>query len=119
LREAKLQATDYLILLIAGACLGAISKISDSNFGASGYTYTIIAICKLRTIPKMSTLGITRISITLSLLDSNGMQCSKTELGSCDYLRHLYFVYYTITSLDLRQTYHVSRKHGMTLRPRK
>jgi len=46
LREAKLQATDYAILLIAGACVGTITKIGDSDFGAFGYSYTIIAICK-------------------------------------------------------------------------
>ncbi|KAL8166850.1 hypothetical protein V2J09_008349 [Rumex salicifolius] len=32
LREASLQATDYVILLVAGACLGVISKISDADF---------------------------------------------------------------------------------------
>lgn len=47
LREAKLQAVDYLILLLAGACLGSLSKASDDqNFGAAGYSYTIIAVCK-------------------------------------------------------------------------
>ena len=47
IREAKIQATDYLILLLAGACLGTLAKTSDENFGANGYTYTIIAVCKL------------------------------------------------------------------------
>ena len=47
MREAKLQATDYLILLLAGACLGSLIKASDESFGAPGYTYTIIAVCKL------------------------------------------------------------------------
>ncbi|KAJ8424608.1 hypothetical protein Cgig2_009668 [Carnegiea gigantea] len=47
LREAKLQATDYAILLIAGACVGTITKIGDSDFGAFGYSYTIIAISLL------------------------------------------------------------------------
>lgn len=50
LREAKIQATDYLILLVAGACLGSLSKVKDENFGAQGYTYTIIAVCKLKLI---------------------------------------------------------------------
>ncbi|CAH8386889.1 unnamed protein product [Eruca vesicaria subsp. sativa] len=49
MREAKLQATDYLILLLAGACLGSLIKASDDSFGAPGYTYTIIAVCKLET----------------------------------------------------------------------
>ncbi|XP_047342501.1 ABC transporter G family member 28-like [Impatiens glandulifera] len=39
LRDSNGQAIDYLILLLAGACLGSISKVSDSNFGA-----TIIAV---------------------------------------------------------------------------
>lgn len=47
LREAKIQAVDYLILLLAGACLGSLTKVSDESFGAAGYTYTIIAVCKL------------------------------------------------------------------------
>jgi hypothetical protein len=47
LREARIQAVDYLILLLAGACLGSITKSSDQTFGASGYTYTVIAVCKL------------------------------------------------------------------------
>lgn len=46
MREAQLQATDYLILLLAGACLGSLIKASDESFGAPGYTYTIIAVCK-------------------------------------------------------------------------
>lgn len=49
MREAQLQATDYLILLLAGACLGSLIKASDESFGAPGYTYTIIAVCKLET----------------------------------------------------------------------
>ncbi|KAK6929173.1 ABC transporter-like, ATP-binding domain [Dillenia turbinata] len=43
LRESRIQAVDYLILLLAGACLGSIAKVSDESFGAPGYTYTIIA----------------------------------------------------------------------------
>ncbi|KAF5955243.1 hypothetical protein HYC85_008099 [Camellia sinensis] len=49
LREAKIQAADYLILLIAGAALGTLAKVSDETFGALGYTYTVIAICKWKT----------------------------------------------------------------------
>ncbi|KAL9227133.1 hypothetical protein vseg_002865 [Gypsophila vaccaria] len=61
LREAKLQATDYLTLLLAGACLGAISKISDSNFGASGYSYTIIAISLLCQIAALRTFSLDKL----------------------------------------------------------
>lgn len=46
LREAKLQAVDYLILLLAGACLGSLSKVKGDTFGYRGYMYTIIAMCK-------------------------------------------------------------------------
>lgn len=48
LREAKIQVVDYFILLLAGACLGSLAKVSDQNFGAVGYTYSIIAVCKLK-----------------------------------------------------------------------
>ncbi|KAL2896651.1 ABC transporter G family member 24 [Bienertia sinuspersici] len=61
LREAKLQATDYLILLLAGACLGAITKISDSDFGAAGYTYTIIAISLLCQIAALRTFSMDKL----------------------------------------------------------
>lgn len=57
LREAKIQAVDYLILLLAGACLGSLSKGSDQNFGATGYTYTIIAVsllCKIAALRSFS-----------------------------------------------------------------
>ncbi|KAK3042559.1 hypothetical protein RJ639_001553, partial [Escallonia herrerae] len=41
LRDARIQAVDFLILLIAGICLGTLAKVSDETFGATGYTYTI------------------------------------------------------------------------------
>ncbi|CAN1304879.1 Putative white-brown complex homolog protein 30 [Linum perenne] len=46
LREARLQAADLLILLLAGACLGTLAKVDDATFGSTGYTYTVIAVCK-------------------------------------------------------------------------
>ncbi|KAL3581392.1 hypothetical protein D5086_015724 [Populus alba] len=46
LREAKIQAADYLILLLAEACLGSITKPSDQTFGAAGYAHSIIAVCE-------------------------------------------------------------------------
>ncbi|GMI86994.1 ATP-binding cassette G24 [Hibiscus trionum] len=57
MREAKVQATDYLILLLAGACLGSIAKRGEENFGAIGYTYTIIAVsllCKIAALRSFS-----------------------------------------------------------------
>ncbi|KAJ0089186.1 hypothetical protein Patl1_32135 [Pistacia atlantica] len=50
LRDARMQAVDYLILLVAGACLGILAKVSDETFGSLGYTYTVIAVsllCKI------------------------------------------------------------------------
>ncbi|KAL6545368.1 ABC transporter G member 24 [Orobanche gracilis] len=57
LREAKTQVVDYLILLIAGACLGSLTKASDATFGFSAYTYTIIAVsllCKIAALRSFS-----------------------------------------------------------------
>ncbi|KAL3838307.1 hypothetical protein ACJIZ3_022898 [Penstemon smallii] len=57
LREAKTQAVDYLILLIAGACLGSLTKASDTTFGFVSYTYTIIAVsllCKIAALRSFS-----------------------------------------------------------------
>jgi hypothetical protein len=35
-----------MILCLAGICLGTLAKVSDETFGALGYTYTVIAVCK-------------------------------------------------------------------------
>ena len=48
LREARLLMVDFLILGLAGICLGTIAKLSDKTFGMPGYIYTIIAVCKFR-----------------------------------------------------------------------
>ncbi|KAI4374276.1 hypothetical protein MLD38_012287 [Melastoma candidum] len=50
LRDAQLQMVDFLILLLAGACLGTLAKVNDETFGALGYTYTVIGVsllCKI------------------------------------------------------------------------
>ncbi|XP_059457230.1 ABC transporter G family member 24-like [Corylus avellana] len=57
LREARILAMDYLILLLAGACLGSLVKVSDQSFGAAAYTYTIIAVsllCKIAALRSFS-----------------------------------------------------------------
>lgn len=54
LREARIQAVDYLILGLAGVCLGTIAKVSDESFGSAGYGYTVIAVCKLASLPLCS-----------------------------------------------------------------
>uniref|UniRef100_A0A5B7AXX0 Putative ABC transporter G family member 28-like n=1 Tax=Davidia involucrata TaxID=16924 RepID=A0A5B7AXX0_DAVIN len=57
LREARIQAIDYLILFVAGACLGSLTKVTDETFGAAGYTHTIIAVsllCKIGALRSFS-----------------------------------------------------------------
>ncbi|CAM8961814.1 hypothetical protein QQ045_004130 [Rhodiola kirilowii] len=57
LREARIQLVDYLILLLAGACLGTLAKVKDETFGALGYTYTVIAVsllCKISALRSFS-----------------------------------------------------------------
>ncbi|KZV51544.1 ABC transporter G family member 24-like [Dorcoceras hygrometricum] len=57
LREAKTHAVDYLILLIAGACLGSLTSADDATFGFGAYTYTIIAVsllCKIAALRSFS-----------------------------------------------------------------
>ncbi|GAB4854972.1 ABC transporter G member 24, variant 2 [Ancistrocladus abbreviatus] len=61
LRESRLQATDYLVLLLAGACLGSISNISDENFGASGYSYTVIAVSLLCQIAALRSFSLDKL----------------------------------------------------------
>ncbi|MCL7031156.1 hypothetical protein MKW94_018049 [Papaver nudicaule] len=58
LRESRIQAVDFLILFLAGTCLGLLAKVSDENFGAAGYTYTVIAVsllCKIAALRSFST----------------------------------------------------------------
>ncbi|KAK6163362.1 hypothetical protein DH2020_000226 [Rehmannia glutinosa] len=57
LREARIQAVDYLILLLAGVCLGTLAKVSDETFGSTGYLYTVIAVsllCKIAALRSFS-----------------------------------------------------------------
>ncbi|KAL6123895.1 hypothetical protein ACLB2K_076412 [Fragaria x ananassa] len=61
LREARIQAVDYLILLLAGACLGSLAKASDQDFGALGYTYTIIAVSLLCKIAALRSFSLDRL----------------------------------------------------------
>ncbi|XP_058212810.1 putative white-brown complex homolog protein 30 [Rhododendron vialii] len=61
LREAKIQAADYLILLLAGAALGTLAKVSDETFGALGYTYTVIAISLLCKIAALRSFSLDKI----------------------------------------------------------
>ncbi|KAL3530541.1 hypothetical protein ACH5RR_009863 [Cinchona calisaya] len=57
LREARIQVVDFLILLLAGICLGTLAKVSDETFGAMGYLYTVIAVsllCKITALRSFS-----------------------------------------------------------------
>ncbi|KAF5773093.1 putative pleiotropic drug resistance protein PDR/CDR [Helianthus annuus] len=57
LRDARVQAADYIILLLAGACLGTMAEVSDVSFGYSGYQYTVIAVSLLCMIGALRTFS--------------------------------------------------------------
>ncbi|KAG6478679.1 hypothetical protein ZIOFF_062123 [Zingiber officinale] len=61
LREATSQAVDYLILGLAGVCLGILSKANDSNLGAASYTYTIIAVSLLGQIGALRSFSLEKL----------------------------------------------------------
>ncbi|XP_059306985.1 putative white-brown complex homolog protein 30 [Lycium ferocissimum] len=57
LREAQVQGADYLILLVAGACLGILSNQKGDTFGYYGYMYSVIAVsllCKIAALRSFS-----------------------------------------------------------------
>ncbi|KAF5750398.1 putative Pleiotropic drug resistance protein [Tripterygium wilfordii] len=61
LREARMQVVDYLILLLAGACLGTLAKVNDGSFGSLGYTYTVIAVSLLCKIAALRTFSLDKL----------------------------------------------------------
>ncbi|GFZ12813.1 ABC transporter family protein [Actinidia rufa] len=61
LREARIQAVDFLILLLAGICLGTLAKVSDETFGSLGYTYTVIAVSLLSGIAALRTFSLDKL----------------------------------------------------------
>ncbi|MCI03094.1 ABC transporter G family member 28-like, partial [Trifolium medium] len=61
LREARTQAVDFLILLLAGVCLGTLAKVSDESFGATGYTYTVIAVSLLSKIAALRSFSLDKL----------------------------------------------------------
>ncbi|KAL6839762.1 hypothetical protein ACP4OV_030450 [Aristida adscensionis] len=61
LREARLLAVDFLILGLAGICLGTIAKLSDRTFGMPGYIYTIIAVSLLCKIAALRSFSLERL----------------------------------------------------------
>ncbi|PUZ38885.1 hypothetical protein GQ55_9G231900 [Panicum hallii var. hallii] len=57
LRESTQQAVDYLILCIAGICIGTIARVRDDSFGVASYGYTIMAVsllCQLAALRSFS-----------------------------------------------------------------
>uniref|UniRef100_A0A0D9WUF8 ABC transporter domain-containing protein n=2 Tax=Leersia perrieri TaxID=77586 RepID=A0A0D9WUF8_9ORYZ len=61
LREARIQGVDFLILGLAGICLGTLAKVSDETFGALGYTYTVIAVSLLCKIGALRSFSLEKI----------------------------------------------------------
>ncbi|KAL0436408.1 UNVERIFIED_CONTAM: ABC transporter G family member 28 [Sesamum radiatum] len=61
LREARIQAVDYLILLLAGICLGTLAKVSDETFGSTGYMYTVIAVSLLSKIAALRSFSLDKL----------------------------------------------------------
>ncbi|KAM0949697.1 putative P-loop containing nucleoside triphosphate hydrolase, ABC transporter family G [Dioscorea sansibarensis] len=47
LREARSLGVDYMILCLAGVCLGTLAKVNDEKFWVDSYIYTIIAVSLL------------------------------------------------------------------------
>ncbi|KAK7262278.1 hypothetical protein RJT34_29844 [Clitoria ternatea] len=61
LRESRTQAVDFLILLLAGLCLGTLAKVSDESFGVTGYTYTVIAVSLLSKIAALRSFSLDKL----------------------------------------------------------
>ncbi|XP_027173621.1 ABC transporter G family member 28-like [Coffea eugenioides] len=61
LREARTQVLDFLILLLAGICLGTLAKVSDATFGAMGYLYTVIAVSLLSKITALRSFSLDKL----------------------------------------------------------
>ncbi|VAH25168.1 unnamed protein product [Triticum turgidum subsp. durum] len=61
LREGRLLGVDFLILGLAGICLGTIAKLSDPTFGMPGYIYTIIAVSLLCKIAALRSFSLERL----------------------------------------------------------
>ncbi|KAK1357427.1 ABC transporter domain-containing protein [Heracleum sosnowskyi] len=61
LRDARIQAIDYLLLLIAGICLGTLAKVSDETLGSTGYTYTVIAVSLLGMIAALRSFSLDKL----------------------------------------------------------
>ncbi|KAJ0242323.1 hypothetical protein HA466_0208040 [Hirschfeldia incana] len=101
MREAKLQATDYLILLLAGACLGLLNNKSDQSFGAPGYVNSVIAVSLLCKIAALRSFSLDKLhywresaagmSSLASFLAKDTIDCFNTLVKPLVYLSMFYF----------------------------
>ncbi|XP_076895798.1 ABC transporter G family member 24-like [Bidens hawaiensis] len=108
LRESKLQLVDYLILLLAGACLGAIIKSNEETFGAPGYTYSIIAVSLLCKVSALRTFSLDKlqywrerasgISSLANFLAKDTIDHFNTAIKPAVYLSMFYFFSYPRSS---------------------
>ncbi|EFJ20608.1 hypothetical protein SELMODRAFT_443919 [Selaginella moellendorffii] len=56
-REARLLVQDYIILFLAGICVGLLADAKDQALGANGYPYSIIALSLLCMISALRTFS--------------------------------------------------------------
>ncbi|KAK8638954.1 hypothetical protein V6N13_137360 [Hibiscus sabdariffa] len=61
LREGQMQAVDLMILLLAGACLGTLAKVTDETLDNAGYTYTVIAVSLLSMIAALRSYSLDKL----------------------------------------------------------
>ncbi|XP_024984475.1 putative white-brown complex homolog protein 30 [Cynara cardunculus var. scolymus] len=85
-RDGRVQAADYLILLLAGACLGTMAKVTDDTFGATGYQYTVIAVSLLCMIGALRTFSLDKLQYKRE--SSSGMK-SLSYFLSKDTMDHI------------------------------
>ena len=62
--ESTQQAVDYLILCIAGICIGTIARVRDDSFGVASYGYTIMAVCKSASFTVSKLVNLHKLSKT-------------------------------------------------------
>ncbi|XP_059462902.1 putative white-brown complex homolog protein 30 isoform X2 [Corylus avellana] len=101
LREGRLQAADYLILLLAGASMGTLAKVGDETFGSLGYTYTVIAVSLLCKISALRTFSMDKlhywresasgISSLAHFLSKDAVDLSNIVIKPLVYLSMFYF----------------------------
>ncbi|KAJ0657660.1 putative ABC-type sulfate transporter [Helianthus annuus] len=124
LRESKLQLVDYLILLLAGACLGSIIKSNEETFGAPGYTYSIIAVSLLCKIAALRTFSLDKlqywrerasgISSLAHFLAKDTIDHFNTAIKPAVYLSMFYFFSYPRSSFAENYTVLLSLVYCVT-----